>query len=414
MNFSRLKNFYRFGYKNWDEVLTVVLGFQMVFCFYTVAFSSIAGGLLIVLFIFGGVKDRIKIIAREKWVYLVVGILLWAPITLLWSSNKIAGYDELKNLWFYLLLLVGSTIIWDERKVKIIIGMFIFGAMSNFIIALIQWAGVWPLGGYDPVQGPVGYSYRVFLGVDTVPLIIFMIWDMKNRFLFKNRLYPLTFVLALLFQLGVTTGRTGQALLFILLVPFVFIIFSERKKILSITLIAMGLTFVLMVLFIPSITLRWHDALTDVSSFFSNKPDTDVGLRMVFWDSAIHIIYAHPLFGIGPGSFVGYTKNLMFNGVIPRISVADWDQIEPHNSFLAYATSYGLVGFLLLVSLLRFLLLRAWHLRENALGFFQLVIICSFIVGSFSDVMIFRFAVIAPVMVAMSLRFRINYKLVCT
>lgn len=386
-----------------DLTLTILLGLQMVFSFYTVAFSSISGGILIVVFLLGAAKIRLKYLAKEAWFYLVIAILFWAPVTLLWSINKISGYDELKNLWFYLLIIIGSTIYWDEKKVKIIISMFLFGAMTNFIIAMAQWLGGWPFGGYDPVQGPVGYSYRVFLGVDTVPLIVFLVWDLKNRYLFQHKIYPVLLALCLLFQLGITTGRTGQALLAILLIPFSFIIFNKNKKILLSVFAFLGGVLLFMLVFIHSIDSRWHDAIQDVFSFLRNKPDTDVGLRMVFWDSAFHIIYLHPLFGIGPGSFVSYTKGLMLSGAIPIIPRNTWDQIEPHNSFLAYATSYGLIGLILFVGLLSVLFRRAWESRNSALGFFQLVMISSFIVGSFSDVMIFRFAVVAPFMVAMSM-----------
>lgn len=402
-------NFRKYLIEEPDDQLVILLGLQMVFCFYTVAFSSISGGLLIFVFLLGAARKRLVEISKEKWFYFVVAILIWAPITLLWSSNKLSGYDELKNLWFYFLLIIGSTVYWNDKRIKIILSMFIFGAMSNFVISMAQWANFWPLGGYDPVQGPVGYSYRVFLGVDTVPLIIFMIWDAKNKYLFKKMTYPILFSAALLFQLGITTGRTGQALLAILIVPFSLLIFKERRRLLFQIYSLLCVILVLMVVFIPSIDMRWNDALHDVLSFFSGKPDTDVGLRMVFWDSAFHIIYAHPFFGIGPGSFVGYTEHLMLSGKIPLIERKDWGYIEPHNSFLAYATSYGLIGFILIIGLLSFLMNRAWAKRKYAVGFFQLVMISSFVVGSFSDVMIFRFAVVAPFMVAVSMVLKNKY-----
>ncbi|XTI72138.1 O-antigen ligase family protein [Acidithiobacillus sp. AC3] len=389
-----------------DDVLVYLIGLQMVFCYYTVAMSSISGGLAIAVFLLSSVRNRIVSVLGSKQIYPVLAILLWLPITLIWSRNIHSGLDELRNLWFYLLFVIGTTIFWDERRVRIIIVMFIVGAMSNFAIALLQMFGLWPLGGYDPIQGPVGYSYRVFLGVDTVPVILFMLWDMKYKFIFRSKIYPAMIALSLLIQLAITTGRTGQAIFAMLAIPFLFLVFNKQKKFLGVLVGALVIMVLILGFTVPTVELRWHDALRDVFLFFSGKPDTDLGLRMVFWDSAFHIFLSHPLFGIGPGSFIEYTIHLMEAGVIPAIPKGYYVMIEPHNSFLAYLTSYGLVGLSLFVFFLYSLLRRTWRQKNNALGMFQLLMLASFVVGSFSDVMIFRFAVVAPFMVSMSMSYR--------
>ena len=388
-----------------DDVLVWLLGLQMVSAFYSIAASSVLGGTLVLVFLIGSARSRTVELFRLSRVYPVLAIAIWLPITLLWSRNIPSGVDELKNLWFYLLFLTGVLVDWNERRIKIVIFMFIFGAVSNFLVALLQMKGLWPLGGYDPVQGPVGYSYRVFLGVDTAPIIVLMIRELRSGFLFQNKIYPLLIALVLTIQLMITTGRTGQAVFLVLLFPALFIIFNDKKKLL-LQLLAGCVAFVVLVsMTVPSVGLRWHDALRDVFMFFSGHPSTDVGLRMVYWDSALHIFAAHPLFGIGPGSFIGYTKNLLSSGVIPAIPHSDYWTIEPHNSFLAYLTSYGLVGLLLLLAFLTLIFREIWPTRMSALGFFRLFMFLSFVIGSFSDVMIFRFAVVAPFMVAMAMQY---------
>lgn len=386
-----------------DDWLVYLLGLQMVFCFYTVAMSSIAGGLLVTAALLSSAKNRLGGLLKRKELIPVFLILIWLPITLLWSKNFQSGVSELRNLWFYLLILIGYLIDWDERRFKIVLSMFLFGAASNFFIGLLQMVGLWPLGGYDPVQGPVGYSYRVFLGVDTVPLIIFMVWDFKNRYFFKNRVTPLLIASFLTIQLAMTTGRTGQALFAILFIPSLFLIFNRQKRLLSLLLLIFFVFLVLVAFTVPSVELRWHDALRDVSMFFSGEPVTDVGLRMVFWDSAYHIFMDHPIVGIGPGSFVSDTIENIQNGVIPKIPSYCYVEIEPHNSFLAYLTSYGLVGLILFILFLYGQAKRSWESRKFGWGFFRLLMLSAFVVGSFSDVMIFRFAVAAPFMVAMSI-----------
>lgn len=388
-----------------EDVLVVLLGLQMFWAFYTIAFSSISGALFFAFFIFSGKWRDLNELRNKSWFWLVIFIVFWAPATLLWSVDKLAGSNELRSLWFYGLLVFGATIKWTDRRVRIILAMFIAGAMTNFIIAILEYASLWPLASYDSAQGLVGYSYRVFLGVDTVPLILFMLYDIKNKFLFYNPQYPAVIGLLLVLQLALTQGRTGQAIMAILFIPFIYLIFEQHRKIVLLSIVGVFVIGFASVVFSPFIQIRWLHVVNDIYDFYNGHPDTDVGLRFVFWDSAFHMAEHHIFFGVGPGSFWDYTVGLIKSGVIPRIPSDTWGQIEPHNSFLAYLTSYGLVGLSLLVGLIIVLWKRAWKSRLMASSFFQLAMISSFVVGSFSDVMIFRFACVGPFMVAMAINY---------
>ncbi|OCB01766.1 hypothetical protein BBC27_02700 [Acidithiobacillus ferrivorans] len=386
-----------------EDILVVLLGLQMFWAFYTIAFSSISGGIFFAYFIFSGKWKDLDALRSKSWFWLALAIMYWAPTTLLWSIDKVSGSNELRSLWFYGLLLCGATIRWTDRRLRIILMMFVVGAMTNLIVAIMEYIDIWPLTAYDPRQGLVGYSYRVFLGVDTVPLILFMLYDIKNKFLFSRSLYPAIIGTLLVFQIALTQGRTGQAILAILLIPFLYLVFEKYRKVLVLSVVGVFIIGAVSVVFSPFIQVRWLHVVKDIYEFYNGHPDTDVGLRFVFWDAAFHMAESHILFGVGPGSFWDYTVRFIKAGVVPHISPVTWGQIEPHNSFLAYLTSYGLIGLSLFVGLIVVLWRRAWESRLRPASYFQLAMISSFVIGSFSDVMIFRFACVAPFMVAMAI-----------
>lgn len=387
-----------------EDILVFLFSIQAFVAFYTIAMSSIFGGIFFAVFLFLGRWKRFSMVKDNIVIWLSLAIILWSSLSVSWALYANNGVDDVKALWFYFLLIFGSVLSWDVRRLRILISVLISGALINFGIAILEYFSLWPLAKYSPVMGLSGYTYRVFLGVITTPIILFMLYDAKKKFFFKNPILSYAVAGLMVLQLALTQGRTGQAVLAILILPFLYLLYGKKiKKFLVVIAAALVLGLVI-AYYSPFMQERWMAVVRDVVEFFHGHPVSDVGLRMVFWDGVYHAFITHPLFGIGPGSFQPFVEHLVTVGKIPYIPPYTWWEIEPHNSFFYYLASYGIVGFSLFVSLLIVLFKRAWKVRTEPFGFFQLAVFMSFVVGSFSDVMILRFATASVFMVSMAIR----------
>lgn len=105
---------------------------------------------------------------------------------------------------------------------------------------------------------------------------------------------------------------------------------------------------------LPTSTL--HQRITGaVKEFGQWQPDkaeqTNVGIRLEFYDNSLKIVRDHPFFGIGVGGFQeAYAKQIKD----PKMARSD----NPHNEYLLVATQLGLIG----LAALLYLFYTQWRL----------------------------------------------------
>jgi O-antigen ligase len=94
---------------------------------------------------------------------------------------------------------------------------------------------------------------------------------------------------------------------------------------------------------------KFHDRVNQVASDIANyqkgNEATSIGLRMTFARYSFTVIKAHPLFGVGTGSFP--TLYQQMNG--PKIDENTWPT-HPHNEYIAMLFQIGIVGLLIFCS----------------------------------------------------------------
>ncbi|MGH8809419.1 MAG: O-antigen ligase family protein [Noviherbaspirillum sp.] len=183
----------------------------------------------------------------------------------------------------------------------------------------------------------------------------------------------------LLFFFGLTSGKGRSGMLVVLvLLPFVFsnIFFRQSRK-----RIFLGCMIALLALLIsPKVQDRIEVAATDVQMFRQGITQTSLGYRFDMWNTALDVVRAHPLAGAGTSGFRDAWRSA------PR-SGQGLEFIEPHNAFLFFATSYGIVGLLALIWLYAAMLWTGWTQRHSLEGsiVFAFAVIC--IVGSMTNTM---------------------------
>ena len=115
----------------------------------------------------------------------------------------------------------------------------------------------------------------------------------------------------------------------------------------------------------------WGDALLRIAT----AGHTDTGaVRLLLWQSALHMIRDHPLLGVGPDQFLyyydpAYTSHPYLishlNGH-PTIAVYQPDLAHPHNLILDLWLSAGLLGLIGYVVVVVALVRRGWRLWRRA------------------------------------------------
>ncbi|MDI6784062.1 MAG: hypothetical protein QME64_08225, partial [bacterium] len=89
----------------------------------------------------------------------------------------------------------------------------------------------------------------------------------------------------------------------------------------------------------------------------------------------------------GTGDFGLEIKKLQAANMLPPISVP---VTHSFNTFLTLALSYGIWSVFVLLWLLWLLLKKGFEYRHRDIGFFILVYTLIFIIGSFTDMLLFR------------------------
>jgi O-antigen ligase len=132
------------------------------------------------------------------------------------------------------------------------------------------------------------------------------------------------------------------------------------------------------------------DARTDIQQYQIGNVETSVGLRLVFWEGALKMAKEHPVLGVGTGDYKMEMSRLHQAHAIPDtpdFSVSD----HPHNSYLVYLADLGLTGLFIFLWFLWAATLEAWRHREHAAAWFKLVYMGIFLLGSFTDTLIWGF-----------------------
>ena len=370
-----------------NELQIVSLGGVFFFAPMSVAGMNISGALFLIL-------SLAKILFTKKLdnevnstIKITIIFAAWVFLSAWWSPSLKDAAPTLKSLWWYALLPVGIlTIDWNEKFFKFIVLSFIFGNALNALLFIIQLLEIIPQFHYDAKYGLVGFGNRVYLAMLAPPSIIILINDIKERYFMSNSFVILALTALIIFELAWSTGRTAQLILVILLLIYYASAVIKTKKIFLI-----ALTAILAAIFIaPHIINRWLSAFNDVRLYISGDAQTNLGLRLAFWDAAIQTFLDHPILGAGAGGYTPSFHNLMALHKVPIIGSEWFWAIEPHNSYLAILSEYGAIGFIIFIFLIFYYYKSAKNDNNKHAGKFKALILLTFLLASFSDSFIWR------------------------
>jgi O-antigen ligase len=353
----------------------------------SVAGMNISGALFLLL-------SLTKIILTKKLknkpnstVIITIIFAAWIFLSALWSPSLQDAAPTLKSLWWYALLPIGIlTINWRENYFKLIVLAFISGNILNAFFFIVQISSIISAFHYDAKFGLVGYGNRVYLAMLAPPAVIILISDIKEKYFISNPFTSAMLAAVIVFELMWSTGRSAQLILAILVLMYYIKTITKSKALLLSTVVAALIAIFLTPHFID----RWNSAFYDVRLYISGDAQTNLGLRIAFWDAAIQTFLAHPLLGAGAGGYTPSFHTLMLLHKIPTIGPEWFWAIEPHNSYLAILAEYGGIGFLIYLFLIYNYYITAKNERNRQLEKFKILILLTFLLASFSDSFIWR------------------------
>ncbi len=351
--------------------------------------AAISKVLFAVVWLAGGYWRNLRKTLSRPWFWPLAAVLAINILGMLWTRDTARGLNVLSRLNCFLIAGAGATLPWDRSSFKLIVRLFLAGLFLNAVVGGLQWTH---LDSWLPVNteinastGPTGYSNHIFLSLALANALLWLAYDFKHKVVLPR---TWNVVLALLFftQLIITGGRAGQAA-FILLFPLaLWMLYPGRWRRLA---MAVGVLSIIGLSLSPMVQGRIRTGINDLSQYHRGNVDTSMGLRFVFWEGALKLAEEHPLLGVGTGDYGVAMAGLQRTHAIPGTPGLLID--HPHNSYLAYLADLGFPGFFILLWFLWRVTKEAWENRGRPEAWFKLCYMCIFLLGSFTDTLIWGF-----------------------
>jgi len=355
----------------WTEKL-LLWSFCCTFFFIPIATSPtvIAGALSLGIWILSGkfIRDRQKWLGQE-WTLPVILFMLLPWIGLIWSEDPDMGFRLAKKSYYWLYAFAVASISFS--KTKALMNSYLAGLAIMAIFSILQYLGLIPMVKVSlGFINPVPYSTLLVFGI-LLSSYFYKMYDARIK-----KIFFLLLLAAYFFNLSVSTGKTGY-IEFIFLAPFIFYNIFGKNNLMKIT--AASALIVVILFLSPVAHDRARTVINDARLTYQGNKSGSFGERVHMWESAIKIFLKNPVIGVGTGSIEEALKR--YDLKHPNFSLF----VQPHNSYLYIASSYGMVGLISFFWLVIVFLKKGWKERKTIAGFSILSYGIVFLIGSLSD-----------------------------
>ncbi len=252
------------------------------------------------------------------------------------STDQRAALGILKG-WFVVPIMLSWVVyqVSDKELFARLPKMLLINVLLVSLYAILQWLNVIPLLSHQSAelnqyinQGrALGFFESPnYLAMYLVPLTLFV--GVSLYYSNQKRLLP--FLIAPLVVIFLTASRAGEVALVGSLFMLGYWIKPNYHRVLFVIL---GIV-----------------AIVGLFIWSSHHGQSDT-IRLVIWEGALKLVRTHPIFGVGPGQFRSQLS-LLHQGEPAYWQFVHPYALHPHNIFLSYWLSGGLlalVGFLLLL-----------------------------------------------------------------
>jgi O-antigen ligase len=258
-------------------------------------------------------------------------------------ANKVASLF----LVYFMTSIVIDTIHDRDDRAKLtdkLILIFIAGVLALDVIGLLTYFGVFGQRKFTLPVYPMHVHHIWFANINAVGIyaaLSFILFRSSPREL-KRRTLLIVFIILALISILLSISRTSWFGMIATGIVLAYL-YTDKKRIFSIT-IAVGVSSCLLAYyFIPFIYDRINIIYTDIIVYSTTGGDTysSLGDRFLMWKSAIKMFLTNPIFGVGTGDYVTSIKSYVSAGLLPT-RMLEYNQ--PHNMYLFSLATNGILG----------------------------------------------------------------------
>ncbi|MDF9298572.1 O-antigen ligase family protein [Geobacillus stearothermophilus] len=283
--------------------------------------------------------------------YYIVLILLYDPLALV----KYDFYRRDGNVFITLApLLIFSLSKIKSNYVKIVKFYILFSTVLNAIFLIVFYITGGTIFIYEE-----GIYHFLFIAHNAAGGFLAMLSAMSLGYFWgtRNKIYLICTVINIL---GLYESDSRGSILGLVMSVFIFLLINYRKYFLKVilTLLFVGQIFLVSWLYInaPTDFLYREDYYVDGISLEINRGGTIINRAFYLWPRAVYLFLNSPLFGTGFGSYNDIPYNLQgfkFFYYLNRPNIYIYSDGHAHHTFLHILAETGIVGFILLLYLLK-------------------------------------------------------------
>lgn len=344
--------------------------FGAAFFFLPISKPLLYLSLLAAFFLFTVSGDIAKALRNWRNLPWTIPALVLALLPLSWTLMHGNGNLQFSKLQLSYYWLFAFMTFFAASQIRVVPWMhaFLGGVFGVWCYTQLVAIGWWPFK-HAPSASANHILYSYFLALAIVlSSVLYKHADSPSK-----RLAYLTGMVLFFFGLMTGNGRTGM-LIVVILLPYILLNIFRKRNVAKVTLGC--LVAVLMLMMSSTVQVRINQAVQDIALFRQDVTQTSLGYRFQMWETAWEVFRENPLLGAGPRGFQeAWADKASDEPVIPFR--------EPHNAFLFYASSYGVIGLLSLIWLYVALLWTGWRQRHSLAGgivfsFAAVVVLSSF------------------------------------
>jgi O-antigen ligase len=384
-----------------NSYLLILLGFLLPI---TVAGANIAVALIVILWIVeGDFKRKYLELKDNKVVLASLAFVLMHIIALLWSDDIKWGLNIIKKEAIFLVLPILMSVVRKEHMKHYIIAFLLAISIDMFIsygiwLELLQMAGTSVLNPTPPYISHISYNPYLAFGV-YIALFLILFNDIERKY--KNILFLLVILMSI--SMFITGGRAGQVV-YVVLVSLILLHYYQ-KSIGKAILISIATIIVVFTVAYNSSTIfehRVHESANSINELITHDSKEvlqgSISLRVGFAINSFNIWMDNFLIGVGSGDFPQEYKEYNVNSNYKTFE----DTQHPHNMYLLVAVQSGVVGLLLLLSIIYYELKYAIDSKDEyrpmryalPIMFIFLMFSDSYLLGHYTTMMFIFFSAI--------------------
>jgi O-antigen ligase len=256
--------------------------------------------------------------------------------------DRVTGFIAWRRTW---LLPIAAAVFDDEGSKRMVLSVMVWSCVLAALVSFVTAAGsiVITTRLYDGIifrnYANQGITFSVAASVCIAALLRPQAFAgdrlLGNRWLMSAALAVLVFDIVF-----VLWGRTGYLALLVMATTTVIGLVGGSWRTKAAAGLAVAVCGAVLLAASPNGRSRVTRALDEIATVDQSTVGTQLGLRLVMWRNALHMIEAHPILGVGTGSF--------HEGYRPLVrGVAGWRSFEtddPHNQYLKIWGEQGLLG----------------------------------------------------------------------